>query len=74
MKITPTQLFRDGTKTYEPGTEYDVPDFDGARFVGHGWATSPDYTLPGAAPASGPVKVKPDNAVHKAQTSNPKGA
>lgn len=66
MKITPTQRFRDGRTTYEPGTEYDVPDFDGARFVGNGWATSPDYTLPGTEPAPAAVDIQPDNVAHEA--------
>jgi hypothetical protein len=67
VKITPVQRFRDGRTTYEPGKEYDVPDFDGARFVGHGWATSPDYTLPGATPAT--VDITPDSVAHKATST-----
>lgn len=64
MKITPTQRFRDGRTTYEPGTEYDVPDLDGARFVGAGWATSPDYALPGAAAPPAVVDIQPDSVRH----------
>lgn len=69
MKIKPSQRFRDGRTTYEPGTEYEVPDFDGARFVGNGWATSPTYTLPGAAPAPAVHNIQVDNAVHPAQST-----
>ncbi|HEV2927279.1 MAG TPA: hypothetical protein VGW74_01190 [Propionibacteriaceae bacterium] len=65
MKINPTQRFRDGRTTYEPGTEYDVPDMDGAYFVRNGWATSPDYTPPGVEPAP-TVDVQPDSVAHKA--------
>lgn len=72
MKITATQRFRDGRTTYEKGEEYDVPDLDGARFVGHGWATSPDYSLPGAAPTPAVVDIKPDNVSHKATSTEVK--
>lgn len=59
MKITPTQRFRDGRTTYEPDTEYDVSDLDGARFVGNGWATSPEYSVPGrAAPETAELEPK----------------
>lgn len=66
MKITPTQRFRDGRTTYEAGQEYEVPDLDGARFVGMGWATSPDYSLPGQAPAPGVVDIEVHGAAHEA--------
>lgn len=66
MKINATQRFRDGHATYEEGAEYDVPDLDGARFVGSGWATSPDYSLPGVAPAPEVVDIEPASTTHEA--------
>lgn len=64
MKITPTQRFRDGRDTYEPGEEYEVPDMDGAFFVRNGWATSPNYTPPGVEPAPAVTGIQPDSARH----------
>lgn len=72
MKITPRQRFRDGRTTYEEGTEYDVPDLDGARLVGAGWATSPDYAIPGTRFEATTVEVQADSVVHKAAASEPK--
>lgn len=67
MKITATQRFRDGRSTYEKDAEYEVADLDGARFVGNGWATSPDYALPGTRPSpeSVTVNIQPDSATHQ---------
>jgi hypothetical protein len=66
MKITANQRFRDGAVTYEEGEEYEVPDLDGARFVGHGWTTSHDYVLPGATPSTSTVGVQPNGVRHAA--------
>jgi len=71
MRITPVQRFRDGRAAYEPGQECEVADLDGARYVGNGWATSPDYSVPGAVPA-GQVQITPHSVTHQATTSLPK--
>jgi hypothetical protein len=70
MKINPAQRFRDGSTTYDPGEEYEVADVDGAYFVRSGWATSPDYTPPGATPppVAAAAAVAPDSVTHKAKT------
>lgn len=72
MKITPTQRFRDGRTTYEEGQEYDVPDLDGARMVGAGFATSPDYAIPGTRFEATTVEMRPDSVTHKAAAKQPK--
>jgi hypothetical protein len=69
VKIKPAQRFRDGNTTYDPGTEYEVDDVDGAYFVRSGWAASPDYTPPGATPpVAAAADVQPDSVTHKAKT------
>lgn len=42
MKITTNQAFRHDKTTYEPDTEYDVPDELGHYFVNVGWAAGFD--------------------------------
>jgi hypothetical protein len=50
VKIIPTSVVKEGGERYEPGTEYDVDDEAGRRFVILGWATSPQYTPAGVEP------------------------
>lgn len=64
MKVVPLSVIKDGGEVYQPATEYDVDDEVGRRFVILGWATSPDYTPPGAASAPTAVDLSPDNARH----------
>lgn len=66
MKITPNQPFLDGPRRFEPDQEYDVDDRDGARFVGSGWATSPEYALPGTGRSSSATSIQPDDVTHPA--------
>lgn len=63
MKITPRHVIKDGGQIYEPDAEHDVPGEVGRRFVILGWATSPEYTLPGVEPAHA-ADVAPDSVRH----------
>lgn len=65
MEITPIRQFRDGRTTYEEDQQYEVDDRDGARFVGNGWATSPDYQLPGTAPVPESTTLDVQSARHR---------
>jgi hypothetical protein len=69
VKIVPNQLFLDGYDRYEKDQEYEVDDRDGARFVGNGWASSPDYELPGRSQVMNEegevVTIQPDSIVHE---------
>lgn len=68
MKIKCLTTFLDGTRRFEMGDDVTVPDADGARFCGHGWAQQVGGEA--AAPAAGDVTLQVHGTASSTGDSN----
>jgi hypothetical protein len=65
VNITPLSVIKEGGRVYEPGTDYEVDEQTGQRFVLHGWATSPEFAA-GSEVNTAAADVAPNSVRHTA--------